>query len=244
MYNFLLSERYRLSHQPALYVFMAVCIGVLVAITAIMRMTPFENSLKDYALFISTVMSFGIYIFAAVFTTSFSKDRQMVLQLSTQGHPRSRILLGQYLLSLGVAILFAVILTLAAVVIGFLAFSHTGPQRIEFLRMLFHDVFIALLLLIPLHAMAFSLQYLMQNIAMSVAVFFVLAFFLPVSFSLALDMNPILDWFIEMSPYQQSFSTFMTSAAETPWGKLALAIGLNTVFWLGLGLVKLKQSEL
>lgn len=244
MYNFLLSEKYRTTRQPSLYFFFLICIGILIATAFLMRLVPPEEQLTDYGMVIAGVLSFGIYIFAAVITTSFSKERPMILQLTTQGHPRWRIFLGQYVLSLGVALVFALLLLLLAGIIGLLMFDHDAQARTAFLKLLLQNTTMAFLLLIPLHAMALSLQYLMRNIAMSVAVFFVVSFFLPAAFTLGLGLHRILDWFVSLTPYYQSMEVLLMEIQPLPLAKLFWAVVLNTGFWLGIGLIKFTKSEL
>ena len=123
MYNFLLSEKYRSLRQTSLQFFFLICVLILVAIGIFLRLMPPAERMMAYNFVMSSLLSFGIYVFAAIFTASFSKDRQMLLQLSAQGHPRWRILLGQYIMSLVVALVFAVLLLLIAVIIGLLLFK-------------------------------------------------------------------------------------------------------------------------
>lgn len=240
MFNFLASERYRLSRQPALYIFLAVCIGILLLMGGLMRF--WDGDLTDFGIAIASLLTFGLYIFAAVFASSFSKDRSMILQLSAQGQSRMRILFGQYLMSLLVALLFAAVLLVTAVIIGFFLFDSPGADRVAFLKTLVREVATTLALLIPLHALAFSLQYLMNNIAMSVAVFFVLAFFLPAAFSLALGRHRVLDWFIQMSPYHQSLELYFNDTVRA--GRAALTVFMNSAFWLIIAAVKFRKCEL
>lgn len=244
MYNFLLSERYRTMHQSSLYVFMVICIGLLLAAAVIIRINPSEEPLMAFSDAISVMLSFGLFIFAAVFTSSFSKDRQMLLQLSTQGHPRWRILIGQYVLSIATALFFAIVLLFIAILLGLLLFPNTGPERILFIRALLSHTTLAFLLMIPLHAIAFSLQYLMANIPMSVAVFFVITFFIPAGFSMTIGANRVLDWLIRLTPYYQSYDLFLVTGTTESFWMTALAILLNTGFWLGIALAKFTKSEL
>lgn len=245
MYNFLLSEKYRSLRQTSLQFFFLICVLILVAIGIFLRLMPPAARMMAYNFVMSSLLSFGIYVFAAIFTASFSKDRQMLLQLSAQGHPRWRILLGQYIMSLVVALVFAVLLLLIAVIIGLLLFKQSPNEIRPLMKYLVHNTLMAFLLMIPLHAIALSLQYLMKNVAMSVAAFFVIAFFLPAGFSLAAGLNRVLDWFIRMSPFYQSMEVLMVNQS---WNgnpvQLFYSLFSNAAFWLSIALVKLNHSEL
>ncbi len=241
MINFLLAEQYRVRHHRALWLSFGVTAFVIL-LSALQTRFLLEDS-HDISLFVSvleSLLTFGIYVFVTVNISSFSRDRLSLMQLNAQGHSRPMILIGQFLASIGIAFVFTFIVFAASLVFGLLLFEPVNMTNAQFALSLTMDMVVFFLLMIPLQAIALSLQYLFLNPALSIPLFFGIVFFIPSMYDMGQPMNNMIQFLFSISQYSLMFDFQMR---ELNGSYLLLSIVLHTLVWLGIALLRFRKYE-
>ena len=241
MLNFILAENYRMLRNKALrWVLVTAVLMLLLSAIQMRYLTPYPNDLATYMIVVEGMLSFGLYVLAAVTTTAYPKDRATLLQLLAQGHTKGRILIGQFLSSMISGFITIVFLLPWAILFGILFFQPVDLTYGAFALEMIQAALVAILIMIPLNAICLSLQYILMNPLISLPAFFGLTFVFPAIFDTARTMNRAINFFLVLSPYDMMYQIVSKQYFWVPmfWGIL-----INTVLWLAFAGWRFRKHE-
>lgn len=242
MVNFLKAESYRALRQPSTRAILLISIALVIFLSVQIRFLGYVTpTLFNYYDTLVGMMAFGIYTIAAVVTASFEKDRAMLTQLIAQGHSKTRIVITQYISSLGMSFAFVFLLSLLSIALGWLLYQNEQNKIMEYIGMIAELGFYSFAILVPLQAIAISLQYIFFRSSISIAMFFVVTLVLPMLLEFTRTVNRAVNLIMLYTPYDQLYYVF------TPSFDLSIfirTIAFHLEFWIGLALLRFRKLEL